>query len=64
MAADLTNESRANLAKSKSRGLGHTLIIEAITSDKSWDDIKDFLWLKLCNTDIHTYISHFMEIQQ
>ena len=26
--------------------------------------MKDLLWLKLCNADIHTYISHFMEIQQ
>ena len=54
MAADLTNESRTNLAKAKSRGLTHTLIMEAITLDKSWEDMKNFLWLKLCNTDIHT----------
>ena len=64
MAADLTNKSRTNLAKTKSRGLTCTLIIEAITLDKSWEDIKDFLRLKLCNADIHTYILHFMEIQQ
>ena len=62
--ADLTNESRANLAKAKSRGLTDTLITEAITLNKSWEDIKDFLWLKLCNTDIPAYISGFMEIQQ
>ena len=49
-------KSRANLAKAKSRGLNHTLIMEAITLDKSWEDIKDFLWLKLYNADIHTYI--------
>ena len=53
-AADLTNKSRANLAKAKSRGLTHTLIMEAITLDKSWEDIKEFLRLKLCNADIHT----------
>ena len=64
MAADLTNISRTNLTKAKSRGLNHALIMEAITLDKSWEDINDFLWLKLCNTDIHTYISHFVEIQQ
>ena len=64
MAADLTNESRANLAKAKSRGLTCTLIMEAITLDKCREDIKDFLQLKLCNADIHTYISCFMEIQQ
>ena len=63
-AEDLTNENIANLAKVKSRGLTHTLITEAITLDKSWEDIKDFVWLKLCNTDILTYISCFMEIQQ
>ena len=64
MAADLTNESKANLAKAKSRGLTHTLIMEAITLDKLWEDIKNFSRVKLCNTDIHIYISHFMEIQQ
>ena len=36
-AADLTNESRAKLAKVKSRWLTHTLVTEAINSDKSWD---------------------------
>ena len=34
-AADLTNESQAKLAKAKSRGLTHTLVMEAITSEKS-----------------------------
>ena len=34
IAADLSNESRANLAKAKSRGLTCTLIMEAITLDK------------------------------
>ena len=63
-AADLTNESRTNLANAKSTGLTHTLIMEPNTLDKPWEEIKDFLWLKLCNTDIHTYISCFMEIQQ
>ena len=38
--------------------------METITSDKSWDKIKDLLWLKLCNANIHTYNSCFMEIQQ
>ena len=40
------------------------LISEALNSDKSWDEIKDLLHLKLCNLDIHTSVSHFMEIQQ
>ena len=42
-AADLTSESRAKLAKVKSRGLQCTLVIEAINLDKSWDEIKDLL---------------------
>ena len=62
-AADLTAESRTKLAQAKSKGLTHTLISEAITSGKSWDDIKDLLQLKICNSDIHTSISHFIEIQ-
>ena len=41
-----------------------TLISEALSSDKSWDEIKDLLHLKICNLDIHTSVSHFMEIQQ
>ena len=61
MAADLTSESRARLAKAKSRGLMCTLVTEATTSNKSWDEIKDLLQLKLCNADIHTYTSCFME---
>ena len=63
-AADLTAESRTKLAQAKSKGLSCTLITEAITSVCSWDDIKDLLWLKICNSDIHTSLSHFMEIQQ
>ena len=63
-AADLTAENQTKLAQTKSNGLTHTLITEAITSGKSWDDIKDVLQLKICNSDIHTTISHIMEIQQ
>ena len=40
IAADLTNESSAKLAKAKSRGLTHTLVMEAINSEKSWKEIK------------------------
>ena len=63
-AADLTAEIRTKLAQAKSKGLTCTLITEAITSGKSCDDIKDLLSLKICNSDIHTSISCFMEIQQ
>ena len=63
-AANLSVESRTKLAQAKSKGLTHTLITEALTSGKCWDDIKDILHLKLWNSDIHTLVSHFMEIQQ
>ena len=32
--------------------------------DKSWEEIKDLLHLKICNLDIHTSVSHFIEMQQ
>ena len=60
----LTGESRTKLAQAKSKGLICTLISEALTSNKTWDEIKDSLHLKICNLDIHTSVSHFMEIQQ
>ena len=63
-AADLTDESRTKLVQAKSIGLTHTLITEALTSGKGWDDIKNLLSLKICNSDIHTSVGHFMEIQQ
>ena len=62
--ADLSAESRTKLVQAKSKGLTHTLITEALTSGKCWDDIKDIPHLKLCNADIHTSVSHFMDIQQ
>ena len=63
-AADLSAESRTKLAQAKSKGLTCTLITETLTSVKCWDEIKDLLHLKICNSDIHTSVSHFMEIQQ
>ena len=63
-ATDLSAESRNKLAQAKSKGLTHTLKTGALTSGKCWDDIKDLLHLKICNSDIHTTVSHFMEIQQ
>ena len=47
------------------RGLTHALVLEAINSEKkTWDETKDLLRLKLCNANIHTYTSCFMDIQQ
>ena len=63
-AANLSAESRIKLAQAKSKGLTHTVITEPLTSGKCWDDIKHLLCLKLCNSDIYTSVSHFMEIQQ
>ena len=42
-AVDLTAESITKCAQTKSKGLTCTLITKAITSAKSWDDIKDLL---------------------
>ena len=63
-ASELTGESRTKLAQAKSRGLVRTLISEALTLNKPWEDIKDSLHLKICNSDIHMSISCLMEIQQ
>ena len=62
-AAKLTNKSRIKLAQAKSKGLVRTLITEALIAQKSWDEIKDSLHLKISNADIHTSISQFMDIQ-
>ena len=63
-ASELTGESRTKLAQAKSRGLVRTLILEALTLQKPWEEIKDSLHLKISNSDIHTSISHFMDIQK
>ena len=60
----LTQESRTKLAQAKSKGLTHTLITEVLTSGKCREEFKDLLYLKICNSDINTSVSHFMEIQQ
>ena len=63
-ASELTSKSRTKLAQAKSRGLVRTLITKALIAQKSWDEIKDCLHLKISNADIHTSISQFMDIQQ
>ena len=63
-ASELMGKSRTKLAQAKLKGLGRTLISEALTLNKTWEDIKDSLQLQICNSDIHTSISYFMEIQQ
>ena len=64
IASDLTGKSRTKLAQAKSKGLIRTLISEALTSNNTWDEIRDSLHLKICNLDIHTSVSCFMETQQ
>ena len=63
-AANLSAESRTKHAQAKSKQLTHTIITEAFNLGKCWDDIKDILHLKLCNFDIKTSITCFMEIHQ
>ena len=43
-ATDLTSKSRTKLAQAKSKGLTHSLIMEALNLDKSWEEIKDLLF--------------------
>ena len=62
--ANLTDEGRTKLAQAKSKGLTGTFMTDALTSGKCWEKIKDLLHLKICNLDIHTSVSHFMDIQQ
>ena len=63
-ASELTGESRTKLAQAKSKGLVRTLLSEALTAQKNWEEIKDSLCLKISNMDIYTSISHFMDTQQ
>ena len=63
-ASEMTGESRTKLAQAKSRGQVRMLISEALTLQKTWGEIRDSLHLKISNSNIHTSISHFMDIQQ
>ena len=58
---NLTYESRTKLAQAKSKGLTHTLKTEALVLGTCWEEIKDLVHLKICNSDIHTSVSHFMD---
>ena len=58
------SECRTKIAQAKSKGLVRTLISEALIAQKTWEEIKDSLRLKISNADIHTSISCFMDIQQ
>ena len=64
MASELIGESRTKIAQAKLKGLVRTLISKALMAQKTWEEINDSLCLKISNVDIHTSISHFMDIQQ
>ena len=42
-ASELTGESRTKIAQAKSRGLVRTLILDTLTAQKTWEEIKDSL---------------------
>ena len=46
-ASELTGESRSKIAQAKSKGLVRTLISEALNAQKTWEEIKDYLRLKI-----------------
>ena len=52
------------MAQAKLRGLVRTLISETLAAQKNLEEINDSPHLKISNVDIHTSISHFMDIQQ
>ena len=54
-ASELMGESRTKLAQTKSRGLVRTLISEALTLQKTWEEIKDspFKNIHLRHSHIH-----------
>ena len=59
-ASELTGESRTKIAQAKSKGLVRTLISEALTAQKNWEEIKDSLLLKISNVDIHTSVTSWI----
>ena len=61
---DIITENHTCLAEAKSHGLTCTLMHKAIQTGKCWDKIKGIFRLKICNGNIHSYTSRFMEIQQ
>ena len=42
-ASELTGESRTKIAQAKSKGLVRTLILEALSAQKNWEEIKESL---------------------
>ena len=57
-AAGILKEICACLGEAQSHGFTDTLVCEALQAGKCWDNIH----LKLCNANIHTYTSYFIEI--
>ena len=63
-ATGMLTESCSHLVEAMSHGLTHALICDVTQIGKCWDKIKGILRLKLCNPNIYTYTSHFIEVQQ
>ena len=64
LAADILKESQTCLAKANCCGLTCTLIHEVIKAEKILGQHQGQLWWTLCNANLHTYTSCFMEIKQ
>ena len=61
---DMLTKSCTCLAEANSHSLTHTLLHDTTQTGKCWEETKGILRLKLCNENIHTSTSRFMEIQQ
>ena len=53
---ELTGESRTKIAQAKLKGLVRTLILKALTAQKTWEEMKDSLQLKISNVG-HSHIN-------
>ena len=63
-AAETQTRSPMCLTEANSHGLTCTVIHKATQTGKCWHEIKGTLRMKLCNANIHTYTSRFMEMEQ
>ena len=61
---DILTESHMCLTEARLCCLIHMLICDSTQTGKCWNEIKGILRLKICNANIHTYTSPFIEIQQ
>ena len=62
--ADILTGSCTCLAKAKSPSIIPALICTILQVGKCWGKVKGILQLKVCNANIHTDISHLMDIKE